>query len=299
MAEMVYAADVLYPEFNGSDDIQDIKRYVQNVQDYLFLLREGLGYTLGNLGMQNFNQAAFAEIADVIRKPVQVQLTDQEGQLTEISTSLEGISTTVSSIDGDYVKLSGATQTADGFQFKVVDGYDNTAIQMDASGLTVNNGAIRIKNNIGTEVMKADVDGNILLTGTVQGSEIYGSRLITCASADESTSPHFLVGAPSSVPTIQSFDGTNPNGFRAVGSAVNPFYGLLITSALVDFRTWYDSVTDSVHMGMNNAPIFFGINGTSGGISYKDTANSILNYIDVNSTGIDLVGTVRVNGTPI
>jgi hypothetical protein len=52
-------------------------------------------------------------------------------------------------------------------------------------------------------------------------------------------------------------------------------------------------------MGMNNSPLYFGINGASGGIAYDDSANNILHYINVDSTGIDLVGTVRVNGTPI
>ena len=299
MADAVYAADVLYPEFSGDEDIDGLKKYVQSVSDYLFLLREGLGYTLDNLGINNFSPTSIQAIGDVIREPVMVQLTDQEGKLAEFSATLEGLSSTVSEIDGNYVSSTQFTQTSGDFTFRINDGDNNAAVVMDASGLTVYRGNIVIKNDDGTNVFYADDDGGLILTGTIQGSSIYGSELITCAAADVSTSPHFLLGTSPAGPTMQSYNGTDPNGFRAVGSASNPYFGLLITSALVDYRTWYDNATSSVHMGMNGMPAYFGINGNNAGLTYDDPANSILHYINVGPTGVDLYGTVRVNGTPI
>ena len=299
MADAVYAADVLYPEYSGDEDIDGLKKYVQSVSDYLFLLREGLGYTLDNLGINNFSPTSIRAIGDVIREPVMVQLTDQEGKLAEFSATLEGLSSTVSEIDGNYVSSTQFTQTSGDFTFRINDGDNNAAVVMDASGLTVYKGNIVIKNRDSSDVFYADENGDLILTGTIQGSSIYGSELITCDASDASTAPHFSIGTYTNTPTIQSFNGDRANGFRAVGSETNPYYGLLIVDDLVDFRTWYDSTTSSVHMGMNNSPLYFGINGASGGIAYDDSANNILHYINVDSTGIDLVGTVRVNGTPI
>jgi hypothetical protein len=316
MADAVYAADVLYPEYSGDEDIDGLKKYVQSVSDYLFLLREGLGYTLDNLGINNFSPTSIQAIGDVIREPVMVQLTDQNGKLLEFEATLEGINTTVSEITEEgYVSLTKGTQTAGLFSFTIsdtndnalivmnkngmkvntiVDGQETAAVEMGAAGLTVYRGNIVIKNDDGTEVFYADDYGNLLLTGTIYGSEIY-----TCDIDDITTAPHFAIGTYNNAPTIQSFSGDRANGFRAVGSASNPYYGLLVATEGVDFRTWYNNAAQSVQMGMNNSKAVFGINGSSATVAYNDPANNISNYVEVTQFGVELHGIVTVNGTPI
>lgn len=301
MAEMFYTADVLYPEYK---DGNDIKQYVQQVSDYLFLLREGLGYTLNNLGMKNFNQEQINVLGEVIREPVQIQITDQEGRLTEVSATLDGVSSTVSAIDGNYVSLSSATQTTSGFEFKVMDGDDDAAVVMDSSGLTVNNGAIRIKNRLGTDVLSADTSGNLTLTGTVEGSTIYGSDVYTCPKNDVNTGTYFYIGSSSGYPLIQSLGAGAANGFRAEGihydpnyGTVDSYYGLFIANT-VDYRTVYDSATSSVHTGVHGSKAFIGCANGEVGFAYNDPVNNIRHYINVTSTGLYLVGNVYINGVP-
>ena len=295
MADAVYAADVLYPEFSGDEDIDALKKYVQSVSDYLFLLREGLGYTLDNLGINNFSPTSIQAIGDVIREPVMVQLTDQEGKLAEFSATLEGLSSTVLEIDGNYVSSTQFTQTSGDFTFRINDGGNNPAVIMDAAGLTVYKGNIVIKNLDNTNVLYADQSGNLVLTGTIQGSEVYGSTIYTCAREDITTDPHFYIGVVNGEPLIQSYNGVTASGFQAVGDASEPYYGLFIAQT-IDYRTWYDSNTRTVHTGVDGSKAFIGCADGEVGFAYNDPENSIQHYINVKSTGLYLVGNVYING---
>lgn len=49
----------------------------------------------------------------------------------------------------------------------IVASMQNSSLVFDANGLTVNSGAIRVKNDSGEEVLKADENGNLQLTGTI------------------------------------------------------------------------------------------------------------------------------------
>lgn len=70
---------------------------------------------------------------------------------------------------------SNITQTANdvtfGFSRIGVDGYARTGkTVVDATGLTVYDGGIKIKNNAGTDVLSADVNGNLSLTGNINAT---------------------------------------------------------------------------------------------------------------------------------
>ena len=44
-----------------------------------------------------------------------------------------------------------------------------TQFVMDKDGLTINNGALTIKNKSGTTVLNSDTNGNLIVTGTIKG----------------------------------------------------------------------------------------------------------------------------------
>ena len=160
---------------------------------------------------------------------------------------------------------------------------------MDASGLTVYKGNIVIKNNDGTNVFYADEYGDLILTGTVQGSEIYGSTIYTCARSGVSTDPHFYIGTANGEPLIQSYNGSTASGFQAVGDASEPYYGLFIAQT-IDYRTWYDSDTGTVHTGVDGGNAFFGASANDAGITYRDAGNNIIHYVNAADNGITIAG---------
>ena len=83
MAEQIYMCDVLFPEYRDGDDPA---KYIKQTNDYLFLLREYLGYALDNLGVANFNAAQLGLLGDTITKPLNIRLdgkleaNEQSGQ---------------------------------------------------------------------------------------------------------------------------------------------------------------------------------------------------------------------------
>lgn len=301
MAEMFYTADVLYPEWHEGDDT---KRYVQQVSDYLFLLREGLGYTLNNLGMKNFNQEQINVLGEVIREPIQVQLTDQAGKLAEYGLTWDGLVSKVSSMDDDFVKSAGFTQTAEGFEFTILNNDQEAIITMNSDGMVIYDGNLTIKDRLGNDALYADTNGNLTLTGTVEGSTIYGSDVYTCPKNDVNTGTYFYIGSSSGYPLIQSLGAGAANGFRAEGihydpnyGTVDSYYGLFIANT-VDYRTVYDSTTNSVHTGVHGSKAFIGCADGQVGFAYNDPVNNIRHYINVTSTGLYLVGNVYINGVP-
>lgn len=318
MADQVYAADVLYPEYRDGDDV---KRYVQQVSDYLFLLREGLGYTLDNLSMRNFNQTALVQMADMIREPVMIQLTDQAGKLTQLSVDLDGVaarvtdteggiselrieagrissevsdlsgnyttlsqtvgglSTSVTTINNNYISRSSATQTASGFVLEVKDGNNTTATKMDRNGLTVYNGNITIKDGNGRDALRADTYGNMALTGAILGSVICSIDHIPTGSS--STERYIYMDDI----YLKSMKGLSSDGFVFFAGDANqaPYIGLQTSAGL--WRTVYNANANIVTSGFSGGNAYFGYSANNVGMAY-----STQNYISVDQTGAYFVG---------
>ena len=298
MAVDLIATDAMFPDYRPG---MDTDAYLRENNNYLFLLKESLNYTLHNLGVANFNARQFQTISDIITKPIMMALVGDEGQITSIRADLEGIKTTVGTVEGnvstirqtvkglstrvtsvegkyssleqtvsgfqttvtnisgDYISKSSATQSASGFKFEVMDSnHSNALVTLDSSGLTIKGGGILIKNSTNQAVLKADTNGNLTLTGTVDSSAIFGSTIATCskedyyASANGASSTQFIQIADA---TIKSFMGNSLYGFEAAAIGTSSYFGLNYAD-IMRFRVQYDtngyftSITgEALHIG--------------------------------------------------
>lgn len=136
MAVDLIATDAMFPDYRPG---MDTDAYLRENNNYLFLLKESLNYTLHNLGVANFNARQLQTISDIITKPIMMALVGDEGQITSIQADLDGIKTTVGTVKGNVStiqqtvtkisqsvksldgKYSSLSQTVSGFEQTVTD----------------------------------------------------------------------------------------------------------------------------------------------------------------------------------
>jgi hypothetical protein len=115
-------ADIGFPRLEG----QDTNQYLQQVQDYLFLLLENLRYTLNNLDSGNFNDAGLKEITNTITEPINARLEDDEGNISSLQLTTNGLSLRVGDLEGQttvYVNSQGLiVENGSGAQVKIGNG---------------------------------------------------------------------------------------------------------------------------------------------------------------------------------
>lgn len=285
MAVDLIATDAMFPDYRPG---MDTDAYLKENNNYLFLLKESLNYTLHNLGVANFNARQLQTISDIITKPIMMALVGDEGQITSIQADLEGIKTTVGKVEGnvttvqqtvkglstrvknvegqysslsqtvsgfeqtvtdisdDYISKSSATQSASGFKFEVMDSkHEKALVTLDKSGLTIKGGGISIKNSTNQEVLKADTDGNLTLTGTVDSSAIFGSAFVTCSKSDYQSAANGASNAQFiqiGDGIIKSFMGNSLYGFEAAAVGTSSYFGLEYAGTAV-FTVHADSAT--------------------------------------------------------
>lgn len=140
MAVDLIATDAMFPDYRPG---MDTDAYLRENNNYLFLLKESLNYTLHNLGVANFNARQMQTISDIITKPIMMALVGDEGQITSIRADLDGITATVGTVQGNVStiqqtvtkisqsvksldgKYSSLSQTVSGFEQTVTDIKDN------------------------------------------------------------------------------------------------------------------------------------------------------------------------------
>ena len=128
------------------------------VINYLFLLLEQLRYTMGNLGVSNFNEAELDGIAGMISDPIYVRLEDAEGNVNAVQVTAEGLTQQVSDLSGNVETL---TITAEGLVNRVSDAEGNI------STLT------QTTDGLSTRV--SDAEGNV--NALTQSSQAFDLRL--------------------------------------------------------------------------------------------------------------------------
>lgn len=338
MAVDLIATDAMFPDYRPG---MDTDAYLKENNNYLFLLKESLNYTLHNLGVANFNARQLQTISDIITKPIVMALVGEDGQLTSIQADLDGIKTTVGTVEGNvstiqqtvnglssrvtsvegqysslsqtvsgfqttvtsinnnYISKSSATQSASGFKFEVMDSnHSNALVTLDSSGLTIKGGGISIKNSTNQEVLKADTDGNLTLTGTVDSSAIFGSTFVTCSKDDYNASANgsgYASFIQISDNTIKSFYGNQTYGFQcaAVGSTS---YFSLDYAGNERFRVQYDDYYGRTYITAASSLGFYAPNEldvTTGGTL---TMGSGASQIQLQGNSVNVMGSLYVNG---
>ena len=350
MAVDLIATDAMFPDYRPG---MDTDAYLRENNNYLFLLKESLNYTLHNLGVANFNARQLQTISDIITKPIMMALVGDEGQITSIRADLDGITATVGTVQGnvstiqqtvdkisqsvksldgkystlsqtvsgfeqtvtdisdDYISKSSATQSASGFKFEVMDSkHEKALVTLDKSGLTIKGGGILIKNSTNQPVRKADSDGNLTLTGTVDSSAIFGSTIATCskedyyASANGTSSTQFIQIADA---TFKSFMGNSLYGFEAAALGTNSYFCLNYNNTSV-FKVYSNSSGSAIIEGggqlymiasdlitIRGPQIMLELDPYSGNGSVGIQSDGIYIY----SSNIYMAGTVRIEGSLI
>ena len=230
---------------------------------------------------------------------ISYRVTSVEGQYSTLSQTVSGFQTTVTNISGDYISKSSATQSASGFKFEVMDSnHEKALVTLDKSGITIKGGGISIKNSTNQEVLKADTDGNLTLTGTVDSSAIYGSAFVTCSKDDYNAAANgsgYASFIQISDTMIKSFYGNQTYGFQcaAVGSAS---YFSLDYAGVEKFRVKYESSTGATEI---RAESYLNIVASNEITIRTSTALSIGNreaFIIMQNGAVDVYGPLYVNG---
>ena len=137
MAVDLIATDAMFPDYRPG---MDTDAYLRENNNYLFLLKESLNYTLHNLGVANFNARQFQTISDIITKPIMMALVGDEGQLTSIQADLEGIKTTVGTVEGNVTTIQQTVEKISA-DVKGIDG-KYSSLSQTVTGVNITVGTI-------------------------------------------------------------------------------------------------------------------------------------------------------------
>ena len=183
MPSNILSADTSFPNLT---DEQTTDQKFKVITDYLYMLLEQLRYSMGNLGLENFNETSFQEISGLITEPVYAQLgdvddkmaslvldneklavrmTDAEGNISSLTQTSETFRTQIQDLNG---QMTSVTQSVAGVQTQIV-GLDGqvTTITQTLNGLTVHDSS-------GTTLIKGSriETGSLVLTGTITWTDL-------------------------------------------------------------------------------------------------------------------------------
>lgn len=123
--------DTSFPQLT---DKQTTDEKFSVITNYLYMLLEQLRYSMANLGRENFNDAEFNSIANIITEPVYLQLKDVDGNLASLTITAEQLISRMTDAEGNISVLQ---QTADSLTSRVSDTEGNVSVlQQTAQALS-------------------------------------------------------------------------------------------------------------------------------------------------------------------
>lgn len=160
---------------------------INGVYDYLFVLLEQLRYTLFNLDESNLNQNALSEFIKNISEPIYAKIEDTDKNVNELSITAKGLAGRISNAEGDITEISA---TVDGLQTSVsgkIDGQQaQSLINQSLGSITLSavsgssgtvfqiskDGAVLASTgNVDIHVKSVNIDGT-LTAGAVRGDTV-------------------------------------------------------------------------------------------------------------------------------
>lgn len=195
---------------------------------------------------------------------------------TAKSTADSAKSTAEDALDSvdDKISKSSATQTASGFDLEVMNSTGAFArASLTANGLT-------LRNNSGTTVLSADTSGNLKVTGTITGSEIYGSTFTTLASPNASTSGYYATMSGSG---LELYRSGRLSGIRL------PFSESAAGTGSSSLEVWYEGTLFG-WMG-------YDVNAGNVALVSENQLNIVGAYgLSIRSNEITIYGALYING---
>ncbi len=221
------------------------------VINYLFLLLEQLRYTMGNLGVGNFNEAELDGIAGMISDPIYMRLEDAEGNVNAVQITAEGLTQRVSDAEGNIDTLTitsnglanrvsdaegnvnALTQSSQAFDLRLTNAEGSvaslnlTATTLSAAvgdhSLAINNLGIQMQGKVSfanlSQPGQTIIDAGNITTGTLSAINIYGCLI----SSTDAVGRLLLIGNGA----ITIYSGNSMIG----GMYINDFNEMLVLHA--------------------------------------------------------------------
>lgn len=154
----------MFPNFKGNETTEE---KVNQIQNYLYMLVEQLRYSMANVGKENFNEAEFEGIVNLITEPVYIQLSDSENQTNlYIQTTAETLTARIEGVNTNLGKTNETVATlqasVNGFNTKVEDlSGKYTSLQQTVNGFNATVGEINgqyssVTQNVASITAKVD-----------------------------------------------------------------------------------------------------------------------------------------------
>ncbi len=195
MPGSILNADTKFPHFTGHEKPDD---KVEIIMNYLQMLYEQLRYSMGNLGVENFNTNSIDELSKLITEPVYIRLSDAEGRLTTLTTDVTGIHAAVNSVEGDIAQLFVTTGTIAG-SVSALDGRVTTVVA-DVNGVITRVGTA--EGNISQ--IQQDVSGITSRVTTAEGNISTITQNATALTARVTTAEGNISGINTSISGIDT-----------------------------------------------------------------------------------------------
>ena len=88
--------DTNFPTFTGDEPVEEQVRQMQN---YLYIMKEQLQYSLNNLTMDNWNATALQDLSETAKGEIGEQLQSISNLLSQMSSSVDNIKSRISAVE--------------------------------------------------------------------------------------------------------------------------------------------------------------------------------------------------------
>lgn len=271
------------PDLSGTTTEASLKK----IQNYLYVLREQMNYVLSNLGIENINETALAEMGTILTKKVTAKIEDAEEHVASLQLTAEGLKLSLIDATGS---ISDLVQNVEGLSLSVKDKDGNT------SSVNLNSGTLDLKNfifNVLSTKGATVIDGGNIRTGTIDAVDINGVNILGCT----------ITGSNFST-TGQSSQIKLNGGKISIYSIGGIFFGSLSFSEMGYVSLASAARSDMVIYADNDLRI----DARSGNTVAIGTAASATQKIHIGNTSSNLqikgdqilfTGTVKINGTTL
>mgnify|MGYP001101855342 FL=1 len=202
MPSNILTTDTSFPQLTEEQSTDEKFGVITN---YLYMLLEQLRYSMANLGRENFNDAEFDSIANIITEPVYIQLESVEGDVASLQLTAQSLTSRITDAEGNISTLQ---QTSNSLMARVQDAEGNiSSLQLTAQSLTsrisdaegnissltqtVNSITLSVSNGEYSSTIRLLMDGIVMSSRTIQFSgmvtfsDLEGSGKIGRASCRE------------------------------------------------------------------------------------------------------------------
>ena len=270
MPSNILTTDTSFPQLT---DKQTTDEKFSVITNYLYMLLEQLRYTMANLGVENFNDAEFDHISELITDPVYVRLEDAEGNIASLTLTAENLTVRMEDAEGN---LSVLQQTASSLTVRISDAEGNISVlQQTATSLTSRisdaEGNLSILQQTATSLTSriSDAEGNI-------SSLIQTVDSITLSVSNGSTSSYISL----------SIDGVVVASQNIYMSGLVTYTGLAGGTTTIDGACIKTGTIDANRLNL------------SGAITFSDLSSDVRNDINTVSRWT-YSGTTYIDGAQI